>query len=135
MRFGAPQDRRLKVGRWGRHALGDGGEEAGAGAVRRPAAQADRPAGTADADELARGGGVVGREHVAEGGGDDVEAVVGEWQGGGVPHDPLDLNVRRGGVPARRGQPLLGEVAAGDTCATQCGRDRDRATVAGGDVE
>ena len=75
-------------------------------ALGRPAQQPDRAAGAADAHELVRGGLVMGREHHADRGHDDVERLVLERQVLGVGLDPVELEALGLGAAAARLEQL-----------------------------
>ena len=104
VRLAAPQRRGLGAGRRGRREGSDGAQERADQALRGPVQQPDGAAGTADAHELVGGLLVVGREHRADRGDDDVEGLVLEGQVLGVGLDPRDVDAggrRRGGGPPR----------------------------------
>jgi len=88
----APQRRRLRArGRW-RGVRLHGSEHLADEAFRSPAQQPDRPAWTADPDQLVGTHLVVRREHDPDAGHHDVELVVCEGQRLGIGLTPLDLD-------------------------------------------
>ena len=87
----APQRRRLSAGR-GRWCVGlHRREHLPDEPFGRPADEADRAPGAADADEVVRDRLMVRREHHADTGEDGIELTVVARQGLGIRHDPLDV--------------------------------------------
>ena len=82
-RTGSPQRRRPRASRR-RHVLADRLEQLPNEAVGGPIGEADLAAALADPDQFGAGTVLVGREHHAEAGDDDIEAAIGERQSFGI---------------------------------------------------
>ena len=113
---------------------GQDGEEARRPALRRPVDEADQAGRAADAQQLARGGDVVGGEHDPDRRDHDVERGVGERERLGVGLDPLDDEPLGFGPAAADVEQRRRQVGRHDAAA---GARRGERDVAGsrGDVE
>jgi hypothetical protein len=100
----------------------------------RPAGQADTATRPRDPDQLARGAGVVGAEHHADGGEHEVERRVGVGKVLGVGLGELDGELL-GRRPAARDVEQLGYVVHAVGAGGPAGRRQGDVPGAGGDVE
>ena len=134
MRLVAPEHRRQRTFRRSGKVRREDAEELADSALGREVRQPDRAAGPADPEQFVRDGLMVGREHGAERGRDDVELAVRERQRLRVGDDPLDLDTSPASL-LLAGRETLRRQVGGDDVRARLGRaDRDVAG-AGGDVE
>ncbi len=134
MRFAAPQRRWLGAGRgWGcerPYRAKQGADRA----LRRPAQQRDKAAWATDAHELVGDRLVLGREHRADRGHDDVERLVGKRELLGVGLGPVERQARGLGTAAALVEELGREVGSGHLRAC-CGGGQGGVAGAGSYVE
>ena len=120
----SPKDRRERSRRRRRRVACEGPEELRSQALGRERQQSDRASGSAHAKELVGDPLMIGGEHRAERGGDDVERPVVERERLGVGLDPLELDPAGARFTTARLEVLRREVGGNDLGAGLGGPDR-----------